>query len=133
MHEKGEHMDRGGARGVSGSPPSGCVSPPPSGKNLTPVGELFMKNFALILRKVPFILLYSPLSGNLAPPSGKSWRNPCTWSTENHNLLHSRLCMRANYCHSVNPGIVSRNLFHTLSHIISFDKQVFLLRNHYNI
>ena len=43
------------------------VSAPSSGKNFTPVGEFLTQNCVLILTKIPSILLYSPLSENLAP------------------------------------------------------------------
>ena len=52
---------RVGARGGQG----GCS--PPLDKNFKLIGERLKENCALMLRKIPYILFYSPLSGNLAP------------------------------------------------------------------
>ena len=40
--------------------------------NYMPVGEIVTQNCLLLLRKIPSVLLYSPLWGNLALPLGKS-------------------------------------------------------------
>ena len=68
----GHRLIRSGARGSTG----GVASLPRSGKNFMPVGAFTTENCILMYRKIPSILLCSPLSGNPAPLSCKSWHDP---------------------------------------------------------
>ena len=66
VHTPEQGWPQKGGRGTV-APSSGNVSSP-SEKNFVSVGEFSTKNCAQMHRKIPFILILSPLSGNPTPP-----------------------------------------------------------------
>ena len=71
-------------------------SPPPPEKHFLPVGKFLTQNFVLSLRKIPTILIYSPLDRGPSPPVGKIPAPPLSRRTKCHKLSYELIIPTSN-------------------------------------